>query len=479
MRIFFALLFLSGGLAAQSPGGVPGALLWGKPRMQAGPYSWGTDADKACSFDVGTTLWVNHWPLPADAAQLVGFSWPLAGDAITLFSVYLPASTNTEEVIYALETGNQTTVVLTNRRLARLDPVAYLNLPRDFWRKPRLNTWQQRLPAGEDVRLKLGQVSRADLPVAKAAGHVAEVIAFPRYLRQQERRQVDTYLALKYGLALVQPADYVGAAGERLWSAQQDSAYAHRITGLGRSDAAGWYQPQSSFATLQPTLSIALDRWLPPGTPRDTLLPNDTYLLWGDNNAPWDFQADAGPTASGVSQRHWKIRRTGGPIEVATEVRINPDPWWPEADSVFLDIDRSGDGTFLAENTDVYAALEQPNKGQWTFFGVTWDPDRSGEDICRLRLSGDWPQQAQGWSFDVFPNPFSAGSAIQVAWRSDTPPDAPLSITLFDAGGRQVAQKTYVGTAEVQEAWRVAQPGLYWIVARSGSWIKTRKVLAQ
>ncbi|HEY8915144.1 MAG TPA: hypothetical protein VIM87_01870, partial [Chitinophaga sp.] len=82
-------------------------------------------------------------------------------------------------------------------------------------------------------------------------GDVSEVILYSRKLSNLERQQVQSYLALKYGLTLGigTPVDYLASNGTtKMWDAAANSAYAKHITGIGRDDRGMLYQKQSQSA---------------------------------------------------------------------------------------------------------------------------------------------------------------------------------------------------------------------------------------
>ncbi|MCL4861818.1 MAG: hypothetical protein KJZ93_20535, partial [Caldilineaceae bacterium] len=76
------------------------------------------------------------------------------------------------------------------------------------------------------------------------SGPIAEAIAFTRVLTQQERRQVQSYLALKYGVTLNH--NYIASDGSTTsWNVTTNSGYNNDIAGIGRDDTSALNQKQS------------------------------------------------------------------------------------------------------------------------------------------------------------------------------------------------------------------------------------------
>ena len=81
-------------------------------------------------------------------------------------------------------------------------------------------------------------------------GRIAEVALYNTSLSATETRQVESYLALKYGITLDNGAggdagDYVNAAGTTIWDASVNSSYHNEVIGVIRDDNSGLNQKQS------------------------------------------------------------------------------------------------------------------------------------------------------------------------------------------------------------------------------------------
>lgn len=62
-------------------------------------------------------------------------------------------------------------------------------------------------------------------------------------LTPQERKQVESFLAVKYGITL--KGSYLDSEGNLLWDIAENEAYHHRVTAFGTDAAGSLIQPLS------------------------------------------------------------------------------------------------------------------------------------------------------------------------------------------------------------------------------------------
>ena len=99
---------------------------------------------------------------------------------------------------------------------------------------------------------------------------MAELIVYNGKLSREERRKVNTYLALKYSVPITkneQPQwrNYLTSAQGTYWNTTQDFVYGENVIALGRSDAQALFQSQTRTASGG-----------------DLMLALDGFVLWGD-----------------------------------------------------------------------------------------------------------------------------------------------------------------------------------------------------
>ena len=154
-------------------------------------------------------------------------------------------------------------------------------------------------------------------------GYTPELIAYGRTLTPLERRQVETYLAIRYGITL--NGSYYTGTGNLSWDRDESAAYHHRVTGIGRDDAGDLFQPLSttsyeeaprystektydSFRDADPYGLPTSQRLLVMGREDGSPMPDGGFMIWGDDNAATTTVETEGKTPWHVMNRRWLVR---------------------------------------------------------------------------------------------------------------------------------------------------------------------------
>ena len=118
-------------------------------------------------------------------------------------------------------------------------------------------------------------------------GNISEIILYSRKLSSLERQQVNSYMALKYGLTLGigTPVDYLASDGStKMWDAAANGAYAKHITGIGRDDRGMLYQKQSLSADTGIVTIAAGTAVAATNKDNTTTITNDlSFFTFGDD----------------------------------------------------------------------------------------------------------------------------------------------------------------------------------------------------
>jgi len=169
-------------------------------------------------------------------------------------------------------------------------------------------------------------------------GYTPEFIVYDRILNPLERRQAESYLALKYGLSL--DKSYIGSDGSLLWDIDGNREYNNRITGYERDDASGLYQ---TFATTSyeeaPCYSgvFAYDtyylsnsnyestpyRLLAFGRMKGNSINNKHYFITGDNGDLFTTSTAEGIVNMKVMQRKWLVNTNIQAADTAQKLSWN------------------------------------------------------------------------------------------------------------------------------------------------------------
>ncbi|WP_149304987.1 LamG-like jellyroll fold domain-containing protein [Pareuzebyella sediminis] len=118
--------------------------------------------------------------------------------------------------------------------------------------RPTWNTVNSLMRIGADVATTAGEFW---------TGNIAEVLVYDTYPTVIEQQQIDSYLALKYGISLDQTSDfdYLASDGSIIWDASNNTGYKNDIFGIGRDDDSGLNQKISKSVNTGAILTIALD----------------------------------------------------------------------------------------------------------------------------------------------------------------------------------------------------------------------------
>ncbi len=174
-------------------------------------------------------------------------------------------------------------------------------------------------------------------------GLISEVIIFNNAISELESQQVNSYLALKYGLTLtndndddanlgetiagaINEGDYASASGVVIWDYNQNSAYHNGIAGIGRDDASLLDQKQSISTHADAVLAVGLGSMATTNTANANAFDDDgDFLIWGhDGGTTARASANSTDLPEGVSERMsrvWKVADTG--TVGATEVQFH------------------------------------------------------------------------------------------------------------------------------------------------------------
>ncbi|MGI9304855.1 MAG: DUF11 domain-containing protein, partial [Gammaproteobacteria bacterium] len=151
-------------------------------------------------------------------------------------------------------------------------------------------------------------------------GDIAEQIVFDTVLSDADRRQVESYLSVKYGISLSQttPRDLIDSGGNPIFAAREAGTFINNVTGIGRDDNGSLLQSSSRSVNAGSLLTI--------GNAGD--LQDGEFLVWSneggalDQTTPVSF---AGQTMERVN-RIWLVNETGdvGGVDIAVDAADLP-----------------------------------------------------------------------------------------------------------------------------------------------------------
>ncbi|MBS0012319.1 MAG: T9SS type A sorting domain-containing protein [Bacteroidales bacterium] len=371
------------------PGGVYGACIWEISKgIESGEAKWQSELNN--TFNSGLSIrgrlkTINNNPalLFTDGSNTLNNTLNLSDlKLFSFFTVCQENDTLAERVIISLENDSTAEMVLTNRRMAALDVYRYVNYIEGQKTYPKIYSYIQNKSsqgAAASRKMQFGRApGRQQLPVAAYKGLIPEVILFNRVLSNKERRQVETYLALKYGISLSQefPASYLNSNGEIIWDAEANASYNSNIAGIGRDDLTGLKQKISESTQTPGLMKVSCINEM----------KNNSFVIWGDNGRPLRFEDD-----SGIRRllRDWKICLFNSDA-CSLDIEINEMSFHEikplRKDEIYwMMIDRTGKGNYPFGQTDYYPGQSLTREsGIIKFSSPEIDADSSGSDIFTL-----------------------------------------------------------------------------------------------
>ena len=369
MRSKILILLIHAAMFAQSqnPGGVSGYLHWNQPdkEIKAGDLEMNHNAVKKFAT-TGST--------PAFAStknQLSG---------ITFFCVSMTDSIK-ERVLWRIETDSATNIIMTNRRLANLQEMKYINFSSPKRAVPQISVFSQKADKGDslagNIYIHLGSKPGNNVPIDHFEGVLPEMIVYNRVLSYNERLRVESYLAIKYGISLSQtyPTSYLNASGDVIWEASKFATFSGAIAGIGRDDLSGLFHQKSGSMETPGLLEMECSN-----------LNDREFLVWGDNNAALTFIRKRGEGKK--LHRQWAVAVTGNFLQKPSTLRFSAShlqEMYPlESDEKYwLAIDYSGTGKFPSGQTRYYIN-QAKNSTNLQFDGINWDINQSGHDLFTI-----------------------------------------------------------------------------------------------
>ena len=139
---------------------------------------------------------------------------------------------------------------------------------------------------------------------AYLTGQIAEVILYNKLVSAAEKSQIESYLAIKYGLTLDQSSaqNYISSAGTVVWNGTTNSGYKNNIFGVGIDTGSGLSQT-SSVSINTGLLSIS----------NASSLASGSFLIVGDNGGSLVSTVAAG-LPYGINEKIgkvWRASQTG------------------------------------------------------------------------------------------------------------------------------------------------------------------------
>ena len=212
----------------------------------------------------------------------------------------------------------------------------------------------------------LGMLGSGSLTDSYLLGTMPEVFAYEGTLNTEERRRINSYLGLKYGITLDLNKsdidvnyDYKFSDGSSVWDGNDNvhKQFHNNIASVIRDDEADLNNRQSRSTDVGAIVHMGIGRKLGIDSDLDYILNDDTSITWGHNNGtllPVSFIGDpdiCGALDSGLSDRIWLADNMNFTQEVLLSAHGEDFPYSGANYQVYLLIADSPD-KFQTKNWD-------------------------------------------------------------------------------------------------------------------------------
>ncbi|WP_281238407.1 Ig-like domain-containing protein [Flavobacterium praedii] len=231
-------------------------------------------------------------------------------------------------------------------------------------------------------------------------GEVAEIITYPYTLTEIDRKKVESYLAIKYGITLdASVTNYVSSSGTSIWS---NTSYWHDVFGIGKDSKSALNQTQSNSSNTGSGNGTGQDGMGNIVISDPTSLDDGDFVMIGnDNGALTEQTTDLPINLSGKKRlgREWKVAKTNTP----GNYNLTFDTKGlclsiAGANDVKMVVDTDGDGVFSTATTIdaasysngvvYFSNLDLPNNAVFTFLTtpptiqLTSDVGTDAQTVC-------------------------------------------------------------------------------------------------
>lgn len=423
-----------------------------------------------------------------------------APEVATVYMLYHTESDDKENFLWSLQLTDEKRVQLSTRRLRQFrSEIAYTDtgitgpiLSASFI------SWK---PVDDDSSEVVLRFAGSD--TMTMLGKAAEFLFFPKKLNSLDNCIYQTYLAIKYGVSLVN-SPYISSAGDTIWNCDDSKDYNTDIAGIGRDTVFELHQKQSkSYADI---ITLAAGKLMPGNFENPTNINQGDYLLWANNGKTlvseevaylWDT------TVNAILDRNWVIKTVGNAGSIATSIYVDAsklDTDRPE--NCILLLDTSGNGVFDKPGVLYVYPDSLSADSLICFSGLSWDPDQNGKDIFTLAIksrdkkkseelpeiirpadagSGEDGQTEhltlsdQGNEYRLYPNPTGDQYHLEVSLSKVSD----VRVDVFDNAGRLYDTYQSSGDQFYHFEKHLNVPGLYQIRVVSASQSQTLHLIVR
>ncbi len=290
---------------------------------------------------------------------------------------------------------------------------------------------------------------------------VYEVIYVNEKFTELDHQQIQTYLSVKYGISLINPANYVDANGKQIWNSNLNAQYNTNITGVGKSDYFGLNKTET-INSVDKRIEISTNGF-----------NNNEYLFIGTNNENTSF----------VKSNDYEILNSSWLVQTntasnLTTLRLNLGSLKSTGTYELL-INQSATSF---DNTNVLKVQGKVEGNQLVFENVMFDADGNGFDTFSVGYTtkakeNSKPEIVSNSKVNAYPNPANINETVNVAYNFDKPTN--LNIHVFTVEGRLINKQEVNNINNHVFETKFSTAGVYLIVSTYNGEITTNRIIVK
>jgi hypothetical protein len=324
-----------------------------------------------------------------------------------------------------------------------------------------------------------------------------ELIYFPRFLNGIEKKIVESYLSIKYGVSLDEGQDYYNSIGNKIWDVTENVDFNNRISGIGKDDLTGLNQKQS-VNTLETGLIIGCGAIAKSNIKNTVVLDDMDYILWGDNDKTTLLE-----TSDDVSQKRikriWRVKtysengstyemqikidKSLMPIELNYNAQDTEFMWLAIDDSYSSDFNYSGaryiKATVNNENEIVFNGVNFfPNtESYFTIVKANEVPSNNNSTATGISSRSALKTKILNNGYEVFPIPVDCNEKFTIQFNLKESSNVFIQIT--DVNGKIIKNADLGMVDKYSFSESISVTGTYLIIVNINGIMETTKLIVK
>jgi len=285
---------------------------------------------------------------------------------------------------------------------------------------------------------------------------IYEIIYFPKWLNNKIKRQIETYLSVKYGISLQTKIDYYDSSNKKIWDAKVNKEYSNRVFGIGKDTGTGLlqYESRNVYSSL---LQISFTN--------SNNVSDKEYVLVGDNGKKAKFVDAKNISLDAIMDRKWKISATQTyPLDFVLQVnesqKSNNYDYWLMLSNKDFEIEYSK-----------FVKAKKTKQGKYFFNSVKFE-EREYFTFVRTEKN-HYP----GTLISFYPNPVVKDDALHIHFI--IPDKQKIEIKIYNEAGQLLISENKIIENRQELTYKLPQTGIYFIKIAIDNHHQTAKIICE